>query len=554
MTFNDRLRKEANNPNITDAEIESVLNEHSIVFLPTQDLYADIRNAVDQFLHFKIDFSNVGSVNNNYDTLETIKNNNDPISLMACYTVLFMLRKSLRQKFGINDLDMIFQKNTFAPLSPDADVRIAKELLTALQQITGDFENKLSKNDLFTGVHMPCEFGIIPFTRKDTSAYAYFNKQDKPYMHQVLECIIAYKDRCEAVEICDYKALREFYEDDKSVKVVYINLVNAIGALSAYRLIYPYLELARKGLIKIVMTAAIWNKMTYAIAPFVNQETFNKKYGIICNAVYSDWFLNAYIKPDVIVCQRYTQKQQFVLFNDIKSQMKRFYFSDIRFINDNDDLVTEMPEYNTNYNAYVKVKDEYIKQISYFNDLTVSTDFLKKKTQDIVKDKRITVIPNLLDLEHYKLLQKNPKDDLPDFSKEFMIAYHGGSSHGQDIEAIKDVFLELIKWDNVKFALFGFIPDLFKTFPKDRIYYQPVVNFSYDKYPRILNGNGVIRKDIALIPLVENNFNKAKSNLKLIEYSALGIPSICSLFNDSPYSDGHTNVTMKIPEILDRIH
>ena len=67
----------------------------------------------------------------------------------------------------------------------------------------------------------------------------------------------------------------------------------------------------------------------------------------------------------------------------------------------------------------------------------------------------------------------------------------------------------------------------------------------------------MIRKDLSLIPLVENNFNMAKSNIKLMEYSALGIPCICSNFPDSPYIDapvaianGNTDLWLKTVKIF----
>jgi glycosyltransferase involved in cell wall biosynthesis len=237
-------------------------------------------------------------------------------------------------------------------------------------------------------------------------------------------------------------------------------------------------------------------------------------------------------------------EEHFKLFNAIKSEMDRFHFTGpvIRFIHDNDDLLIDVPEYNTNAETYKKNKEKIIKQLEYFNEFTVSTDFLKSKTPIKSYDK-ITVIPNLINLDYYQPYAKSINDILPDFSKEFVVSYHGGSSHNGDIQCIEDVFTQIYKWNNIKFAFFGFVPQILRDINRDKIYYQPPINISYNRYPYVLSGEGKIRKDIALLPLVENDFNKAKSNLKLMEYSALGIPCICSDFDGCPFSDA----PIKIP-------
>ena len=44
-----------------------------------------------------------------------------------------------------------------------------------------------------------------------------------------------------------------------------------------------------------------------------------------------------------------------------------------------------------------------------------------------------------------------------------------------------------------------------------------------------------LQLDMAIAPLADHDFNRAKSNLKLLEYGALGLPVICSKIE--PYLD-----------------
>lgn len=50
-----------------------------------------------------------------------------------------------------------------------------------------------------------------------------------------------------------------------------------------------------------------------------------------------------------------------------------------------------------------------------------------------------------------------------------------------------------------------------------------------------------LRLDLALAPLEQHPFNECKSNLRLVEYGALGWPVICT--DIVPYRDGSPPVT-----------
>jgi len=63
-------------------------------------------------------------------------------------------------------------------------------------------------------------------------------------------------------------------------------------------------------------------------------------------------------------------------------------------------------------------------------------------------------------------------------------------------------------------------PDNIRPYLKE---FHPFGNF--DEYPARL---AALNLDIAVAPLEEIPFNRGKSNLRLLEYGALGIPVICT--------------------------
>jgi hypothetical protein len=74
--------------------------------------------------------------------------------------------------------------------------------------------------------------------------------------------------------------------------------------------------------------------------------------------------------------------------------------------------------------------------------------------------------------------------------------------------------------DEVDWVLLGHCPDgLRKPF---REIHPPV---AIADYPAAL---AALNLDVAIAPLEINAFNEAKSNLKLLEYGALGYPVVCS--------------------------
>ena len=118
----------------------------------------------------------------------------------------------------------------------------------------------------------------------------------------------------------------------------------------------------------------------------------------------------------------------------------------------------------------------------------------------------ITVLPSSLDFNIWKSykIEKNNK---------IIITWHSDFSHYQDLNEISSELKNIsTKHENVKIVHHG------------------SVDIKVHPYKQIL-----LNADIGIIPLADNDFNKSKSPIKWIEYSALGIP--CVVKDIDPYSN-----------------
>ena len=135
------------------------------------------------------------------------------------------------------------------------------------------------------------------------------------------------------------------------------------------------------------------------------------------------------------------------------------------------------------------------------------------------------ILPNLIDLDFFPSGIEFKK-------KEVRIGWQGGASHYEDLYEIKDAIKEvLVKNENTKFIYFGDMRfhGLFKDINPSQIEFHSWINHS--AYPYKL---ATLNLDIGLCPITDNPFNRNKSSIKWMEYSALGIATVAT--NIPPYS------------------
>ena len=162
--------------------------------------------------------------------------------------------------------------------------------------------------------------------------------------------------------------------------------------------------------------------------------------------------------------------------------------------------------------------------------VTVTTDILKDRYSEL--NGNIKVVPNCIDIPIWNKLDFKPKE-------EIRIGWAGGSSHYEDMCLLTLVLPEIMKkHPATKLVLVGAKFDgMLKGIPSDRIEFHEWCPTPAHPYRQ-----AILNFDIALIPLVGNDFNSCKSVIKWTEFSGLSVPSVVS--NVQPYSEvsGDTGV------------
>lgn len=141
---------------------------------------------------------------------------------------------------------------------------------------------------------------------------------------------------------------------------------------------------------------------------------------------------------------------------------------------------------------------------------TVTTDALAAQIAGLNTDVR--VLPNML-------LDTAWPTPIPRDGSGVVIGWAGSSTHLTDLMEVRGVIETVL--DRAPYARLEIAGLTKPPFEHDRVsVIEPV---GLDDYPALLS-----RFDIGLAPLADTRFNRAKSDLKYLEYAAVGIPTIAS--------------------------
>jgi len=198
-----------------------------------------------------------------------------------------------------------------------------------------------------------------------------------------------------------------------------------------------------------------------------------------------------------------------------------------------------------------------LEQMRQSDGLIVSTPSLAELYKPFAKN--IHVVENVIDLKLWPKRKKN---------KLLTIGWIGAGSHDDDLGLIRNVVPNILNaYNNVQFSIVHGAPEFFKHKPGceylenphhprynkmkrcplckgiDRVLWTHDFK-TIDKYPKWAASFGF---DVGLAPLVDLNFTRGKSNLRWLEYSAMGIPTIASPLNHfvETIKDGETGLIVK---------
>jgi O-antigen biosynthesis protein len=254
-------------------------------------------------------------------------------------------------------------------------------------------------------------------------------------------------------------------------------------------------------------------------------------------------FYTAFFNNDPLFYKNFTAVQFQRASTPNHLQLLLYYRDNIRkltrtpLLYEIDDLLTEIPEYNYAHYYYREQADIISDILKLVDGIIVSTDKLKEEFSKY--NNRIGVLHNHLpkflwgDIEPRHLLSTGKP----------RIMWAGSSNHFPTPKVIKDnnikegdIYPELFDFikkttDKYQWVIMGGIPmDLEEEINNGKIEFHGWADSL--SYPRIIKG---LKADIGFAPLVDNTFNRCKSNIKALEYTALGIPGVYS--NVEPYKD-----------------
>lgn len=188
------------------------------------------------------------------------------------------------------------------------------------------------------------------------------------------------------------------------------------------------------------------------------------------------------------------------------------------FLTEIDDWILDTPIANaafTQYQPGSKYRDVVVEQMRALDGIVCSTPFLAEAYKEF--NPHTYVVPNGINFDIWdKVVKSEHKGDI-------RIGWAGAGNHEADLATIEKPIKELLsETRGVSFHVVHGIPESFKDQSK-------IVThkgwWQVNKYPRQLGRLGF---DIGVAPLVDNNFNRGKSNLRKLEYAGMKVPVVAS--------------------------
>lgn len=191
---------------------------------------------------------------------------------------------------------------------------------------------------------------------------------------------------------------------------------------------------------------------------------------------------------------------------------------------DLDDNMFEIPESNPNYAMMTTaVRGALNIVLRMARHVTVSTEVLKNQ---LPFGEKTTILPNLIDPEDWW----GERELTAGLGSRRRVLWAGSNTHLADLSIIADPILEISQYRDAEFFFYGQLPEEFENADSRKIRFTGSTPLSH--YPGMMD---LIRPDIGLAPLADNPFNRAKSNIKWLEYTMGGAVTIASQL--PPYQD-----------------
>ena len=244
------------------------------------------------------------------------------------------------------------------------------------------------------------------------------------------------------------------------------------------------------------------------LSPFSAMNgAIESNWGVVSDGANCTTNLDILDQADVIVIQRYYPRKGTIPF------IKKMLSSGKPVIYEIDELLTDLPE-GHNLKLWAGETEEILPWLlPRVSAITVSTPLLAEAFSSMTPS--IHVVTNLVDTKLFR--PASPKLPGP-----VVIGFCAAATHAHDLTHIENALFRVAEryGNNVAFSFMGHATSRSSLLPGFRF-----VDFQkdYESYGNALSSSGI---DIAIVPLQDNRFNRCKSNIKWLEYSACGIAGI----------------------------
>jgi len=253
---------------------------------------------------------------------------------------------------------------------------------------------------------------------------------------------------------------------------------------------------------------------------FIGKQETNKE----TQQIDTYWDVSFIANVDILVFSRYYPITDYPMVKTFIAAAKHF---NKKIVYETDDDLFNIPLDNGAYIEATEARNLVLYMMENADAYTVTTKRLGELLTSI-RSKPTYVLPNSLEVEsirdqvHKKLIKPKKKD-------VFRIGWSGGSSHIADMAQITPALKKFMRaHKNVEFVIFG--AESVVSMMPFKVTHVPFC--SVDIYQSVLED---LDLDLAICPLLFNNFNKHKSPIKWEEYSLCRYPVMAS--NVPPYSD-----------------
>ena len=239
------------------------------------------------------------------------------------------------------------------------------------------------------------------------------------------------------------------------------------------------------------------------------------------------------MEADVVVFHRPDQRVKVEAMRMLKEAGKKVVF-------DNDD--TYLPDSGVDVPMFGR-KREILDSINVNLNEAIQIADLVTASTDFLRDEYLKLNPNSITLRNCVDPETwtEPKRNEGDKIRVGLV----GSVVTLDYKEIKPILKFLSDSPHHELVILGLPPKVEETkilqeVMKEHVDFWETLNIEWhpichvSEYQYVMNE---LRLDLALIPRIDNYFNKCKSNLKFLEHSMCEVPCAVSTFKDSPYEN-----------------